>query len=826
MKNTSKWVVSWGVVALVVLTACEPREGELPPGAEELEQQRQAVSERTGDMQGARMNHSATLLSNGKLLVAGGDSESSVFSFAELYDPTTGTWAGAGYMSIPRAHHCAVLLNDGRVLVAGGYTYSYSSGSTSVSATSELYDPSTGKWTATGSLGQQRYRHACTRLADGRVIAAGGLHYMNTTALYSFEIYDPATGTWTFGRTSMPGTRRSHSAILLNDGRVAVLGGLGWNGTTNVSTSVQLFDPATSTWSSGGSLTVSRLWGDVAKLDDGRILLAGGSDSPTTAEIYDPVTQTSTPTGSMATGRSYFTLTRFAPGRILAVGGSQNTTVTTIEDYNVSTGTWTTLETLRSPRAYHSATLLQGAPARLLIAGGTGPTGRLAASELYRDGPDVTPPTIIQVCPSQGNTLSTTATLCANASDNVGVTRVEYYRDDGILLGSSTQVNSSFILSWDTRTAANGSHTLYGRAYDAAGNAATSASVSVTVNNDVTPPTTTLTGPTAGSTLSLTATLTASATDDRSVSRVEFYQGNVLIGTSSYTPYNVSWDTTLVPNGSYTLTSRAYDSTGNVGTSSGVVVTVNNETVPPTTWLTSPAPGTSVAMTVTLTAEASDNVGVTRVEFYRGSTLLGTDSTAPYSITWNTQSVPNGGYALTSKAYDAARNVGTSAGVTVTVGNAPPSTELIVNGGFEGSASPWVLSGYSSYVAGGSYPHSGTGYNELGASNSVTGSTEQVLTLPGSGAPSLSFWLNVTTTENTSTTTQFDRLYIEVLGSSGTVLGTLATFSNANWGTAGVYSQKTYSLSAYVGQSIKLRFRTTQDSSLPTTFRIDDVLVK
>ena len=729
-------------------------------------------------------------------------------------------------MSIPRAHHCAVLLNDGRVLVAGGYTLS--SGSTSVSATSEIYDPATGTWSATGALGQRRYRHACTRLADGRVLAVGGLYNMNTSELYSFELYNPATGTWTAGSTSMSGTRRSHSAILLNDGRVAVLGGQGWNGVTDVSTSVQLFDPATSTWSSGGSLTVSRLWAGVDRLDDGRILLAGGSASPTTAELYDPVTQTSTLTGSMATGRSFFTLTRFAPNRLLAVGGSQNSsTVTTLEDYNVSTGTWTTLETLRSPRAYHSATLLQGTPSRLLIAGGNSSAqGALVASEIYRDGPDITPPTIIQACPSQGTTGRLNVTLCANTSDAVGVTRVEYYRDNGILLGTSTQVNSSFILSWDTRTVPNGSYTLYSRAYDAAGNTGTSASVSVTVNNDLTPPTTTLTGPTTGSTLSLTATLTASATDDSSVSRVEFYQGSVLIGTASYSPYRVSWDTTRVPNGSYTLTSRAYDPTGNVGTSSGVVVTVDNETVPPTTSLTSPAPGTSVAMQVTLTADASDNVGVTGVEFYWGSTLIGIDRTAPYSITWNTSSVSNGAYTLTTRAYDAAGNVGTSAGVTLTVSNAPSSTERIVNGGFEGSASPWVLSGYSFHVASGSYPRSGTGYNELGASNSVTGGTEQAITLPGTGAPSLSFWLNVTTTESTSTTAQYDKLFVEVLNSSGTVLGTLATFSNVNWGTAGVYSQKTSSLSSYVGQSIKLRFRTTQDSVLPTTFRIDDVSVK
>jgi hypothetical protein len=674
------------VLLTLTSVSCDPGQAGLPADIEGLQQQRQGVSERTGGLNVVRSSHTATLLQNGKVLVVGGDTTSSVTGTAELYDPATGTWTYTGSLATPRSQHCAVLLTDGRVLVTGGYTAS-APGSASVVSSTELYDPATGTWSQTGALKQGRNRLACTRLPNGKVMAVGGLYYVNTSELSSYELYDPATGIWTLGSTYMTASRRSHSAILLNDGRVAVLGGTGWNGATNLATSVELFDPVTSTWSAGGSLTVARLYGAVARLDDGRILVAGGTDAPTSAELYDPSTLSSTPTGAMAQGRNYFTLTRFEPNRVLAVGGRllNSSEVAPIEAYDVSTGTWTTLDTLRVPRAYHSATLLQGAPSRLLIAGGVnGGATSPQPAEIYKDGPDVTPPSIIQTCPEQGATLTGTRYLCANASDNVDVTRVEYYRDGDILLGTSTQ-GPYFYFQWDSRTAANGSHTLYGRAYDAAGNWSTSASLSVTLDNDLTPPTTTLTSPAAGAALSMAVSLTAEAADDRSVSRVEFYRDGVLLGTDFTAPYSSSWDTTLVPNGSYTLTSRAQDPSGNVTTSAGVVVTVNNEKVPPTVSLTSPTSGATLAMTVTLTAEASDNVGVTRVEFYRGSSLIGTDTTAPYSLDWNTRNAPNGSYTLTSVAHDAARNTATSSPVTVTIDNdtvAPTVTLTSPNGGY------------------------------------------------------------------------------------------------------------------------------------------------
>ncbi len=153
---------------------------------------------------------------------------------------------------------------------------------------------------------------------------------------------------------------------------------------------------------------------------------------------------------------------------------------------------------------------------------------------------------------------------------------------------------------------------------------------------------------------------------------------------------------------------------------------------------------------------------------------------------------------------------------------APNPTELIVNGGFEVTLSPWVSSGAAFYTASGNYPHGGTGVIALGQNNSVSGQVYQTVSIPTGAAGTLTFWLNVTSTERT-TNLQFDKLFVQVRNDSGTLLATLATYSNVNKGTAGAYSKKTLNLSAYRGQTVRLQFRATNDYSFPTTFRIDDV---
>lgn len=152
--------------------------------------------------------------------------------------------------------------------------------------------------------------------------------------------------------------------------------------------------------------------------------------------------------------------------------------------------------------------------------------------------------------------------------------------------------------------------------------------------------------------------------------------------------------------------------------------------------------------------------------------------------------------------------------------------ELLVNGGFETSISPWVSSGTGAlYTSNGNYPHGGTGYPYYGTANSRTGQTYQTVAIPSNASGAFTFWLNVTSDE-TTTTTQYDKLFVEVRNTSGTLLSTLATYSNLNESTAGSYSQKSLSLAAYKGQTVRVQFRVTTDSSLITTFRVDDASLK
>jgi Zn-dependent metalloprotease len=169
----------------------------------------------------------------------------------------------------------------------------------------------------------------------------------------------------------------------------------------------------------------------------------------------------------------------------------------------------------------------------------------------------------------------------------------------------------------------------------------------------------------------------------------------------------------------------------------------------------------------------------------------------------------------------------TIAGQTFTVtqaGTTGGGTELITNGGFETGTTPWTISGQVTRSTG-AYPHSGVAYMILGGVDNTTGTLYQQVTIPSGGA-NLNFWLNVTTNEAAGDPV-FDRLFIEVRNTAGTLLGTLATFSNQNGGTAGVYALRgPYNLSSFAGQTVRIQFRATEDVSLPTSFRVDDVSVK
>jgi M6 family metalloprotease-like protein len=194
---------------------------------------------------------------------------------------------------------------------------------------------------------------------------------------------------------------------------------------------------------------------------------------------------------------------------------------------------------------------------------------------------------------------------------------------------------------------------------------------------DTQAPTTSITSPANGATVSGVTSVSASASDNTGVTRVDFYLDGALAASDSTAPYSWSWDTTGSANGSHSLTSTAFDAAGNSGSSSTVSVTVSNttsDTQAPTTAITSPAAGATVSGAVTLAATASDNVGVTRVEFYVDGALVGSDTSSPYSVSWSSTSATNGAHSVQSRAFDAAGNSSSSATVGFTVSNSTGDT--------------------------------------------------------------------------------------------------------------------------------------------------------
>jgi hypothetical protein len=317
----------------------------------------------TGNLNTARSGHTATLLSNGKVLVAAGgyyDLDNS----AELYDQATGTWSSTGNLNKFRAYHTATLLPTGKVLVAGGGFFS------SIDSSAELYDPAIGAWSDTGNLNTARpFGYTATLLPNGKVLVAGGQGHNGLTN--SAELYDPVTGLWSITGNLSP-ARADHTATLLPNGKVLVAGGIDANG--NTLNAAEVYNPATGTWSSTASLNTGHVGHTATLLPNGKVLVAGFGS----AELYDPATGTWSITGNLNTGRNNHTATLLPTGKVLVAGGYGY--LSSAELYDPATGTWSITANLNTVRDFgHTATLLLNG--KVLVSGGSGDT-----AELYDPG--------------------------------------------------------------------------------------------------------------------------------------------------------------------------------------------------------------------------------------------------------------------------------------------------------------------------------------------------------------------------------------------------------------------------------------------------------
>jgi hypothetical protein len=683
----------------------------------------------------------------------------------------------------------------------------------------ELHSPNTlDSSCADGTAGTYHSSPSLERFvvfrSDGSAFAAGKevtvqatVNASSSFAQEALDLYvapDANSPTWTLVGTLAPtasGIRALSATYLLPAGGLQVLRGV---------------------YRSGGTSSSACVPGSLNDHDD--LLLAVGLEADSTA----PSTVITSPAGG-ATVNGTVTVTaaasdNFGVQRVEFYDGSSMVAADDRAPYSASWDTWTASNGshLLTVRAYDAA----------------GNVSTSAAVNVLVDN-DHTPPQVSFTSPAEGATVSQTLSLTASASDDRAVARVDF-DVDGTFIGSKAAA-APYTVSWSSRTVSNGSHLLRATALDAVGNASSPSTVSILVDNDVIPPQTALTSPANGSIGRGTVIIQATASDDRQVARVELNLNGYRYWTVTTAPYTAYWDTREMANGSYTLTSTAYDAAGQSTTSAPVTVEVNNpgtahwepslgvpecdastpscdsldllkgrgwsgpeagapntldgcidgsigggyhdlesierirvsqvdnqpltagrqvrfevnvwaysrgyqadsldlyytadathpswtylktlypsgpgsnwltayytlpagdlqavranlraygsaspcspgqfddhddlvfavftDTTPPTASITTPANGATVSGTVSVTASVSDNGTVTAVDFYDGSTLIGTDASTPYSVSWATRSGANGSHTLRAYPRDAAGNVGASAPVTVTVDN-------------------------------------------------------------------------------------------------------------------------------------------------------------
>ncbi len=332
-----------------------------------------------------REEHTATLLQDGTVLVTGGtDGINKVLASAELYSPKTNRWVPAGTMMATRLDHTATLLPNGKVLVIGGLDASFPSSSL---ASAELYDPTTKLWSPAASMTIGRVRHTATLLLDGRVLVVGGLSvtlrdggiFPNQSV--GAEIYDPAIDRWS--RTGpMSLDRLGHTATLLHDGRVLVAGGLD-------TASAEIYDPKQNRWVTIGSMTTGRSGQTATLLPNGDVLLIGGQGTQTdaagvhgyisaTCDVYAPGADRWSVVAGMPGPRIGQTSTLLRNGTVLVVGNAVPGT-SRAEVYDPMRNVWSSVS---EPMDRYQQTATQLRDGRVLVVGGYG-IGSLASALLY-----------------------------------------------------------------------------------------------------------------------------------------------------------------------------------------------------------------------------------------------------------------------------------------------------------------------------------------------------------------------------------------------------------------------------------------------------------
>ena len=342
----------------------------------------------TYNMTGGRVEHSATLLADGRVLIMGGWSwGNGPATVAEIFDPATGTFAGVngGSINWPSSHSATLITagpDAGKVLIAGGH------GAYPDAAPNYIFDPLTNSFSNAPAMVTPRIDHTAVTLANGRIVFSGGYTESQTWATTaSVEMFDPVTGQFTaLGETYLERTNHTINVVTIGDDTWLLIAG-GWGSAAMTNRSMELFDVsgALGTFAAAPSMATARRSHVAVQLDNGTVLLAGSDQlNVVSAEIYNPATNSTSATGSLGTARCYgCAYAKLPDGKVLVTGGWNGGPVfTSAELYNPATGTFTaTTGSMSVPRVEHSAVLLDNG--KVLILGGYDGTTPHASAELY-----------------------------------------------------------------------------------------------------------------------------------------------------------------------------------------------------------------------------------------------------------------------------------------------------------------------------------------------------------------------------------------------------------------------------------------------------------